>query len=291
MTGSLAGRTALVTGASSGFGAHFSRVLARAGAHVIVAARRESNLAGLAKELAADGCSVEVAGLDVTSSGSIAALEPRLAELDILINNAGVAKEGMALDVTEADWDSVVDTNLKGCFFVAQAAARAMKAHGRGGSIVNIASILGLRQVGNVLPYSASKAGLIQMTKVLALEWARYRIRVNAIAPGYFATDINAFLWETGGGQAMIRRVPGRRLGVLADLDGPLLLLASEASAHMTGAVLAVDGGQPRALGRFRRGGAARCPGPGARVAAGSRFAGATPVLRPAAQCILADHG
>jgi NAD(P)-dependent dehydrogenase (short-subunit alcohol dehydrogenase family) len=126
---------------------------------------------------------------------------------------------------------------------MAQAAARAMKAHGRGGSIVNIASILGLRQVGSVLPYSVSKAGLIQMTKVLALEWARYRIRVNALAPGYFHTDINSFLWETEGGQAMVKRVPRRRLGAVSDLDGPLLLLASDASAHMTGAVLAVDGG------------------------------------------------
>jgi NAD(P)-dependent dehydrogenase (short-subunit alcohol dehydrogenase family) len=243
MPGSLAGKTALVTGASSGFGAHFAKVLANAGAHVIIAARREDNLARLAEEIAASGHVVEVAGLDVTSAASIRALEPRIAGLDILVNNAGVAKEGLALDVTEADWDSVIDTNLKGCFFMAQAAARAMKAHGRGGSIVNIASILGLRQVGNVLPYSVSKAGLIQMTKVLALEWARHRIRVNAIAPGYFHTDINSLLWETEGGQAMVKRVPRRRLGVVSDLDGPLLLLASDASAHMTGAVLAVDGG------------------------------------------------
>jgi NAD(P)-dependent dehydrogenase (short-subunit alcohol dehydrogenase family) len=243
MPGSLAGKTALVTGASSGFGAHFAKVLANEGAHVIIAARREDNLARLAEDIAASGHAVEVAGLDVTSAASIRALEPRIGSLDILVNNAGVANEGPALDVTEADWDSVIDTNLKGCFFMAQAAARAMKAHGRGGSIVNIASILGLRQVGNVLPYSVSKAGLIQMTKVLALEWARHRIRVNAIAPGYFHTDINSPLWETEGGQAMVKRVPRRRLGVVSDLDGPLLLLASDASAHMTGAVLAVDGG------------------------------------------------
>ena len=243
MPGTLTGKTALVTGASSGFGAHFARCLAREGAHVIIAARREAQLDDLARDIASAGHSVEAVALDVTRADSIAALEPRLAALDILINNAGIALEGLALAVTESDWDAVVDTNLKGCFFTAQAAARAMKAHGRGGSIVNIASVLGLRQIASVLPYSVSKAGVIQMTKVLALEWARYRIRVNAIAPGYFNTDINSFLWETEAGQAMIRRVPQRRLGVLTDLDGPLLLLASDASAHMTGAVLAVDGG------------------------------------------------
>jgi NAD(P)-dependent dehydrogenase (short-subunit alcohol dehydrogenase family) len=243
VTGTLNGKTALVTGASSGFGAHFARCLASEGAHVIVAARREAQLEELAAEIASAGQSVEAVALDVTRADSIAALEPRLSGLDILVNNAGIAREGLALDVTESDWDDVVDTNLKGCFFTAQAAARAMKAHGRGGSIVNIASVLGLRQIASVLPYSVSKAGVIQMTKVLALEWARYRIRVNAIAPGYFNTDINSVLWETEGGQAMIRRVPQRRLGVVTDLDGPLLLLASDASAHMTGAVLAVDGG------------------------------------------------
>ena len=243
MPGTLTGKTALVTGASSGFGAHFAWCLAREGAHVIIAARREAQLDDLAREMTSAGDSVEAVALDVTRADSIAALEPRLAALDILINNAGIALEGLALAVTESDWDAVVDTNLKGCFFTAQAAARAMKAHGRGGSIVNIASVLGLRQIASVLPYSVSKAGVIQMTKVLALEWARYRIRVNAIAPGYFNTDINSFLWETEAGQAMIRRVPQRRLGVLTDLDGPLLLLASDASAHMTGAVLAVDGG------------------------------------------------
>jgi NAD(P)-dependent dehydrogenase (short-subunit alcohol dehydrogenase family) len=161
----------------------------------------------------------------------------------VLVAGAGIAKEGPALEQTEADWDAVVDTNLKGAFFMAQAAARAMKAHGRGGSIVNIASILGLRQIASVLPYSVSKAGVIQMTKTLALECASYGIRVNVIAPGYFDTDINGWLWDTDVGKAMVRRVPQRWLGTLSDLDGPLLLLASDASAHMTGAVLAVDGG------------------------------------------------
>ena len=243
MPGQLSGKTALVTGASSGFGAHFAKLLAREGAHVIAAARREDALSRVADEIRSTGGSVTVAKLDISLVASIEALAPQLADVDVLVNNAGIAIEGLALEQTEADWDAVVGTNLKGAFFMAQAAARAMKAHGRGGSIVNIASILGVRQIASVLPYSVSKAGVIQMTKTLALEWARYGIRVNAIAPGYFDTDINGWLWETEVGKAMVRRVPQRRLGTLSDLDGPLLLLASDASAHMTGAVLAVDGG------------------------------------------------
>lgn len=243
MSGSLHGKTALVTGASSGFGAHFARLLAKEGAHVIAVARRIDRLEALAQEVRSSGGSIEVAPLDVASLASIRELEPRLAQVDILVNNAGVARDGSALEQTEDDWDFVVDINLKGCFFVAQAVARAMIAHGRGGSIINIASVLGLRQAGRILPYGVAKAGLVQMTQLLALEWARYRIRVNAIAPGYFATDINAGHWDTDSGRALVKRVPTRRLGELEDLDGPLLLLASDGSRHMTGAVLAVDGG------------------------------------------------
>ena len=243
MTRQMQAKTVLVTGASSGFGAHFARVLCREGAHVIAAARRQEALAALADEIRREGGSIETALLDVARVESIRELEPRIAAVDVLVNNAGVARDGAALEQSEADWDAVVDTNLKGCFFMAQAAARAMQAHGRGGSIINIASVLGLRQAGRVLPYAVSKAGLVQMTKLLALEWARHSIRVNAIAPGYFATDINAEFWGTPLGQALVKRVPTRRLGELPDLDGPLLLLASEASKHMTGAVIEVDGG------------------------------------------------
>lgn len=243
MTRTLQGKTALVTGASSGFGEHFARLLAKEGAHVIAVARRLERLEALAGEVRASGGSIEVAPLDVASLASIRELEPRLAQVDVLVNNAGVARDGPALEQSEDDWDFVVDINLKGCFFMAQAAARAMIAHGRGGSIVNIASVLGLRQAGRILPYAVAKAGLVQMTKLLALEWARYRIRVNAIAPGYFATDINAGHWDTDAGRALVKRVPTRRLGELEDLDGPLMLLASDGSRHMTGAVLAVDGG------------------------------------------------
>lgn len=239
----LSGKTALVTGASSGLGAHFAATLARAGALVILAARRQDALAEVAARITAQGGSCRVAQLDVTSSASIAALDPELAELDILVNNAGVVRDGPALDQTEADWDSVVDTNLKGCFLMAQAAARAMRQHGRGGAIINIASILGLRQAGSVLPYAVAKAGLVQMTKLLALEWARYEIAVNAIAPGYLDTDLNSEFWGTDAGKAMLRRIPQRRLGSLSDLDAPLLLLASGASKYMTGSIIAVDGG------------------------------------------------
>jgi NAD(P)-dependent dehydrogenase (short-subunit alcohol dehydrogenase family) len=239
----LTGKVALVTGGSSGLGAHFAGLLANAGAHVVIAARREGAMAELASRISASGGSAEAVALDVTDFASIEAISTSLAKLDILVNNAGIVREGPALEQTEDDWDAVIDTNLKGCFMMAQAAARAFRAHGRGGQIINIASILGLRQAGMVLPYAVSKAGVIQMTKVLALEWARYGIRVNAIAPGYVSTELNDEFWQSDPGKAMMKRIPQRRLGHLADLDAPLLMLASGASAYMTGSVLTIDGG------------------------------------------------
>ncbi len=239
----LSGRTALVTGASTGLGAHFAQVLAGAGARVILAARRLDALQENAASLRAQGASVDCVTLDVTDAASIAALAPHLTALDVLVNNAGVTRSAPALAQTEDDWDAVLDTNLKGMFLVAQAAARAMQAGNRGGSIINIASILGLRQAGHVLPYAVSKAGVIQLTKSLALELARYNIRVNAIAPGYIDTPLNREFWQTPAGQALLRRIPARRLGQASELDGPLLLLAGPGSSYMSGAVLAVDGG------------------------------------------------
>ncbi|HEY3654713.1 MAG TPA: glucose 1-dehydrogenase [Steroidobacteraceae bacterium] len=240
----LAGKTAFVTGASSGFGAHFAAVLAGAGANLILAARRMEPLEQVAGQIRthAKGTIVTLK-LDVTDRASIAAASDAFAGVDILINNAGVVRNAPALEQSEEDWDDVVDTNLKGVFLVAQAAARAMRSSQKGGSIVNVASILGVRQAGTVLSYAVSKAGVIQMTKVLALELARFNVRVNALVPGYFDTELNRDFWHTEAGRALIRRVPQRRLGRLDDLNGPLLLLASDASRFMTGSVLAVDGG------------------------------------------------
>ena len=167
----------------------------------------------------------------------------RFGPVTVLINNAGVTITKPALDLSEADWDGVVDTNLKGVWLAAQASARRMVRHGTGGSIVNVASILGLRVAGAVAPYTVSKAAVVQLTQALALEWARHRIRVNALAPGYVQTELNDAFFESEAGKALIKRVPQRRLGAAGELDGALLLLASEAGSYMTGSVIAVDGG------------------------------------------------
>jgi len=178
----------------------------------------------------------------VTSDASISALS-QIEQVDILVNNAGLVRDAAMLDQSEEDWDTVLDTNLKGMFLLSKAVARAMRDRGTGGTIINIASILGLRQAGGVLPYAVSKAGAIQLTKTMALELARFGIRVNAIAPGYLDTELNRDFWRTDAGKTMLKRIPQRRLGQLEDLDGPLLLLASDASRYMTGSVIAVDGG------------------------------------------------
>lgn len=243
----LKGKRVLVTGASSGLGAHFARLLVGKGALVAVAARRTERLQELAHECEGLPGKVVPLALDVSS---VAAIEAGVAEaagslggLDVLVNNAGVGDTEAALSVSEAQWDAQLDVNLKGCFFAAQAAAKLMAGQESGGAIVNIASILGERVAGRVAPYAISKAGLIQMTKALALEWARHRIRVNALAPGYVVTDINREFFAGDAGEALNKRIPMRRAGELDDLDGPLLLLCSEAGRYMTGAVVAVDGG------------------------------------------------
>ncbi|GAA4251983.1 glucose 1-dehydrogenase [Azospirillum formosense] len=247
MTLSLTNRTALVTGASAGLGRHFAGVLAAAGARVALAARRRESLDAAVAEIEAAGGQAIAVPLDVTDAASVRdgvrEAASALGGLDILVNNAGATVAKPALDYAEEEWDRVIDTNLKGAFLTAQETARVMREQGRGGAIINIASILGLRVAGHVVAYTASKAGLVQMTQALALEWARYGIRVNALAPGYMETDLNRDFLATDAGQALIRRVPQRRLGRLSDLDGPLLLLCSDASAYMTGAVVPVDGG------------------------------------------------
>ena len=241
------GRVALVTGASSGLGEHFARTLAARGATVVAAARRTDRLERLVADVAGSGGRALAVRLDVTDPASVQEAMARIAAeagpLDVLVNNAGVADAKPSLELTDADWRHVMDTNLDGAWRMAQAAARAMAASGKGGSIVNIASILGLRVAPSLLAYAAAKAALIQVTKALALEWARHQIRVNAIAPGYVETEINAGLFETERGQAIVKRIPTRRIGTAAELDGALLLLASNASSYMTGSVLVVDGG------------------------------------------------
>lgn len=242
----LTGRVALVTGASGGLGAHFAGVLARSGASVAVAARRVEACSAVCDSIRSTGGKAHPFAMDVADAASVkaavGAVEERFGRLDILVNNAGIATPAPALDLDEAQWDAVLDTNLKGAFLTAQAAARIMKRHD-GGTIVNVASILGLRVAGQVAAYAASKAGLVQLTKALALEWARHGVRVNALCPGYIETDINRGFFASEAGRAMLNRVPQRRLGQPSDLDGPLLLLCSDASAYMTGSVVAVDGG------------------------------------------------
>lgn len=241
----LDGRVALVTGASSGLGRHFAQVLAQAGATVILGARRIDPLNELRDMIADGGGQARALALDVTDRASVerAFSDIVVGHIDILINNAGVTATKPALDLSEEEWDHVVDTNLKGSFLVAQTAARIMKTHGRGGVIVNIASILGLRVAGQVSAYAASKAGMVQLTKAMALELARYNIRVNALCPGYVETELNRDFFQSEAGQALVRRIPQRRLGQPSDLDGALLLLCSDAGSYITGATLAVDGG------------------------------------------------
>lgn len=244
MTFDLSGKRALVTGASGGLGAHFAEVLAGAGASVAVAARREDALRDVLARIRGLGGEAAAVQMDVTSADSVAeAFDGVELPFDIVVNNAGISGAGAALEMEEAEFRRVLDTNLTGAFLVSQRAARAMTEAGTEGAIVNIASILGLRVAGHVAAYATSKAALIQLTKATALEWARYGIRVNALCPGYIETPINADFFATPAGQALIKRIPQRRLGQMEDLDAPLLMLASDAGAYITGATLAVDGG------------------------------------------------
>jgi NAD(P)-dependent dehydrogenase (short-subunit alcohol dehydrogenase family) len=243
----LSGKVALVTGASSGLGVHFARTLAAEGASIAIAARRADRLVSLQAELQAAGGKAAAVELDVQSAESISAaldaVEAALGPIDIVVNNAGISIVKPALDMLEEDWDAVVDTNLRGAWLVTQTAGKRWVVAKRPGVIVNIASILGLRTIGQVAPYNASKAGLIHLTRALAMEWARYDIRVNAICPGYIETEMNSEFWKTPAGQRLIERIPQRRIGQPEHLDGALLLLASDAGSFMTGSVLTVDGG------------------------------------------------
>jgi hypothetical protein len=238
----LSGKTALVTGASSGFGHRFAKVLAANGAHVVASARRTERLRELVTEIEADGGSAETLTLDVTDASAVEAAIARLARLDIVVSNAGIPSGTPAMQMPLEEWRQTFLTNTEGAFVVAQAAAQRMASSG-GGSIINIASITGLRPGGAAAAYGASKAAVIQLTETLAWEWARYGIRVNALAPGYFETDLTREFLHSDFAEKMVKRIPQRRFGELPELDGPLLLLASDASSYMTGSTICVDGG------------------------------------------------
>ena len=246
MSFDLTGKVALVTGASQGLGARFAETLAASGAAVAVAARQAAKLEDLAERIRGAGGSAHAVAMDVTDPASVAAAiedaEAALGSLDILVNNAGIAVQKPFLEMSPEDYDQVLDTNLKGCFLVAQAAARRMKESG-GGSIINISSVLGTEVIGALSTYCASKGGLLQLNRAMALELSRYGIRVNAIAPGYIETPINSDFFKTEPGQKMVKTIPQRRLGQPDDLDGALLLLASDQGAYMTGSLITVDGG------------------------------------------------
>ena len=242
----LESKVVLVTGASQGLGKQFAELLCAKGARVALAARQVAKITSLKEELEAKGGIAYAVEMDVLDQQSISdcveVVEHELGSIDVLVNNAGVAINKFFLDVTEEEYDSVLGTNLKGCFFCAQAVAKKM-ANRKSGSIINISSVLGTRPIGTLTTYCASKAGLNQLTATMALELARSGVRVNAIAPGYIETPMNSDFFKTGPGQALINSVPQRRLGQLEDLDGTILLLASDASKFITGTVITVDVG------------------------------------------------
>ena len=240
----LTGKVALITGASSGLGRHFSKTLSEAGATVILSARRVDNLIELQNELKGNS---RVFSLDVTSNESVENLFQEIknecGSADILINNAGVNDTRKFKDLDEESWNFVLETNLNGAFRVAKSFTDLLLEQNKPGSVINIASILGLRVGLNLTSYAAAKAGLVQLTKSMALELARSGIRVNAIAPGYILTEINDDFFKTEEGQNYIKSIPMNRLGLESELDGLLLLLASDASSFMTGSIIPVDGG------------------------------------------------
>jgi NAD(P)-dependent dehydrogenase (short-subunit alcohol dehydrogenase family) len=248
----LAGKTALITGASSGLGARFARLLAENGAQVVLASRRIERLKELRAEIEAAGGDAHVVTLDVTDKlgieAAVAQAETEAGAIDILVNNSGVSTTQRLVDVTPEDYDFVFDTNTRGAFFVAQAVARRMigrakEEPNRQARIINVASMAGLRVLAQIGVYAMSKAAVVHMTKAMALEWGRYNINTNAVCPGYIETELNAHHWQTEAGQKLIQMLPRRRLGKPEDLDGVMLLLASDQSNFINGAVIAADDG------------------------------------------------
>ena len=251
----LSGRVAFITGASSGLGAQFARTLARAGAGVVLASRRVDKLKELRARIEGEGGDAHVIELDVTDHASIKAAvahaETEMGSIDILINNSGVSTTQRIQDVTPEDYDFIFDTNVKGAFFVAQEVGKRMLARSKGaapgsftgGRIINIASMAGLKVLPQIGAYCMSKAAVVQMTKAMAMEWGRFGINVNAICPGYIDTEINHHHWQTEQGQKLIAMLPRKRVGKPEDLDALLVMLASDQSHFVNGAVIAADDG------------------------------------------------
>jgi NAD(P)-dependent dehydrogenase (short-subunit alcohol dehydrogenase family) len=240
-------RVALVTGAGSGLGRRFAQTLAAAGASVVLGARRADRLEETADLIRCAGGRARSLPLDVTDSQSVQnafrVIREEVGVADIIVNNAGVSRSSFLADLSEEDWDDVIDTNLKGVFLVAREAVRELIEAGKPGSVINIASILAYRVSKTLSAYIAAKNGVVGLTQAMALEWARHGIRVNAIAPGYFKSEITEKYFATVEGEKMLKQVPMRRIGRLEELDGPLLLLASDAGSFMTGSTVTADGG------------------------------------------------
>jgi hypothetical protein len=251
----LSGRVALITGASGGLGAQFARTLASAGAAVVLASRRVERLKDLRAQIEAEGGDAHVITLDVTDMASIksavAHAETEVGSIDILVNNSGVSTTQRLVDVSPDDFDFMFDTNVKGAFFVAQAVGKRMLARAQGsapgsftgGRIINIASTAGLKALPKIGAYCMSKAAVIQMTRAMALEWGRFGINVNAICPGYIDTEINHTHWQTDAGQKLIQMLPRKRVGKPQDLDALLVMLCSDQSHFINGAVITADDG------------------------------------------------
>ena len=251
----LSGRVAFITGASSGLGAQFARTLARAGAGVVLASRRVEKLKELRARIEGEGGDAHVIELDVTDHDSIksavAHAETEMGSIDILVNNSGVSTAQRIQDVTPEDYDFIFDTNVKGAFFVAQEVGKRMLARSRGaapgsftgGRIINIASMAGLKVLPQIGAYCMSKAAVVQMTRAMALEWGRFGINVNAICPGYIDTEINHHHWQTEQGKKLMNMLPRKRVGHPQDLDALLVMLASDQSHFVNGAVIAADDG------------------------------------------------
>ncbi len=251
----LSGRVAMVTGASSGLGEQFARALSRAGAGVVLAARRIERLKTLRAELEAEGGDAHVVELDVTDPDSIRAAvahaETEMGTIDIMVNNSGVSTTQKLVDVSPDDYDYVMGVNTRGAFFMAQEVAKRMIARSRGaapgtftgGRIVNVASMAGLRPLSMIGVYAMSKAAVIHMTRAMALEWGRFGINVNALCPGYIDTEINHHHWQTDAGQKLVNMLPRKRVGKPQDLDVVLMMLCSNESHFVNGAIISADDG------------------------------------------------